>query len=644
MSWLDAMVDDSEAVSQDQRLGRTEDKPEPGAFAGAYDAFGQGLVRGGIEAVNTAKSLAVQAAGADQAMGLGLSGLVLDDQGAEQQIERINTDTERRADEIGRDTAQAVELLRPDPTEVGIVGQILSEAGAVLPRTVVGAVTAGPVGAAVAAGAPAGFAGKQTAMAEGIDEATAYGKGAIDAVSIGAGAVLPAARFVKPLLGDAAIAVGANIGLGIAGRSSTAALLESGGYHLQAAQYQALDSTAIATDAILGAAFFGIGRAGLRRPTTAQVDAALTERTYQHADIDTAPGAAINPQSAVAHQDAIRTAMAQLQRGEPVTIPESIHSAEFMREADSGPVMAPSKDVALDTARQDLEPALRTQLEQEAAGILPNVKDVKAELSTVAKSLAALDDTFKAKAKEFQRQGQSRKVAERSAREAIDAERQSLADRQSALNGSLTGNRTAEQARADLNTLSRGEVPERFQGRVDQRADAIIQGFEKKPLSVGVAEANTKLTMVQTAQQEIRRILDDIELAEPTLQEKPLDIGTPKQAVKPEASPQKSESAPGGKPAAAKSGATDKPPAEPEAMTPPKGDEVDSDPVVQVADEILSRMEDMRLSTGAMDAEGNPITVSAKEMMAQADADIARAQEESRGFAAAAACFLQRGF
>jgi len=638
MSWLDGMVEENEAASQDQRLVRTEDRPAPGAFTGAYDAFGQGLVRGGIEAVNTAKSLVVQTAGADQAMNLGLSGMVLDGQDAEQQINQITVDTERRANEIGKDTAQAVELLRPDPAEVGIVGQILGEAAAVLPRTVVGAITAGPVGAAVAAGAPAGYAGKQEATAEGIDEATAYGKGAIDALTVGVGAVLPAARFVKPLLGDAAIAVGANVGLGIAGRSATAKLLESGGYHLQAAQYQALDSTAIATDAILGAAFFGIGRAGLRRPTTAQVDASLAERTYQHADIDTAPGAAINPQSAVAHQDAIRTAIAQLSRGEKVVLPESIHSAEFMREADTTPVMAPSRDVALATARQDLAPVLRTQLEQEAAGILPNVKDVKAELSTITKNLAALDDTFKAKAKEFQQQGQSRKVAERSARESITAERLALTDRQSALSDSLSGNRTAEQARADLNTLDRGEVPTRFEQRLNQRADAIVKGFEKSPLAAGVSEANTKLTMAQTAQQEIRRILDDIERAEPTLQAKPLDIGASKNVGKPETSVPTDALKPG------KSGSEPAKPASESPETESQAGKPASDPEIQVADEILSRMEDMRLSTGAMDAEGNPITVSAREMLAQADADIARAQEESKGFAAAAACFLQRGF
>ncbi|MGH8387633.1 MAG: hypothetical protein ACRESJ_19455 [Pseudomonas sp.] len=636
MSWLDGLVEENEALSQDERLGRTAEKPAPGAFTGIYDAVGQGLVRGGIEGVNTAKSLVVQAAGADQAMALGLSSTVLDGQDADQQIEQINTDTARRADAIGKDTARAVELLRPDPAEVGVVGQILSEAAAILPRTVAGTVLAGPLGGAVAAGAPAGYAGKQVGVAEGLDETTATLKGVIDATTTGIGALMPAARFVGPVLGDAAIAVGANVGLGAAGRGATAALLESGGYHAQAAQYRAMDGTALATDAILGAAFFGIGRAGMRRPTTEQVDASLAERTYQHADVDTAPGAPINPKSAVAHQDAIRTAIAQLSRGESVVLPESIHSAEFMRSTDSAP-MAPARDVALATARQDLEPTIRTELEQEAAGILPNVKDVKAELGSLKQSLDGLDDTFKARAKEFQQQGQSRKQAEASAREAIETERLDLSDRQTALTERLDGNRTAEQARADLNTLSRGEVPERYQSRVDQRADAIVQGFEKKPLAAGVAEANTKLTMAQVAQQEIRRILDDIERAEPTLQAKPLDIGASKNVEKPEtAAPAAASKAPKDalKPA--------KPASEgPETET-AQGKPA-SDPEIQVADEILNRMEDMRLATGAMDADGNPITVSARELLAQADADVVRAQEESRGFAAAAACFLQRG-
>ena len=75
----------------------------------------------------------------------------------------------------------------------------------------------------------------------------------------------------------------------------------------------------------------------------------------------------------------------------------------------------------------------------------------------------------------------------------------------------------------------------------------------------------------------------------------------------------------------------------------PAGESGTADPVVQVADEILARVEDMRIATGAMDADGNPITVSARELLAGADADIAKATQDAKGFAAAATCFLQRG-
>ncbi|MBA6043832.1 hypothetical protein [Pseudomonas lactis] len=639
MSWLDGMIEDNEARSQDQRLERTADKLAPGVFTGSLSTIGPNLLRGAIEGGRAIQSTALQlgSLAVESDLAIGSSYAPDDGQLADQQQFR-----ETQARDIGEKTAKSVMDLRPDPTEVGLVGQILGEAAAVLPRTIAGAVAAGPVGAAVAAGAPAGFSSKQVGMAEGLDESTATQKGLIDAATMGVGAVLPAAKFVKPLLGDVSIAVGANVGLGMAGRGATAALLESNGYHAQAAQYKVMDGTALATDAIMGLAFFGIGRAQFRRPTARQIDAALTERTNQHADVETAPGAPVNPRSAMAHQDAVRAVINQLQRGEPVVLPDSIHSAQFLREGDPAPTMKPAPDVALATARQDLEPTLRIELEQEAAGILPNVKDVKAELSTVAQNLAALDDTFKARAKEFQQQGQTRKQAESSARQAIEAERLGLSDRQASLNEALGGNRSAEQARADLNALDRGEVPQRFQDRITQRADTIAKGFDKNPLSAGVAEANTKLTMAQIARQEITRILDDIERADPTLQAKPLDIGPPRDATK-SASDATQPGKNATQPAKTVTSAPENATSAPKDATRPAGESADVDPVVQVADEILARVEDMRISTGAMDADGNPITVSARELLASADADIIRAQQDAKGFAAAAACFLQRG-
>lgn len=632
MSWLDGMVEEGEVASQEQHLGRTAEKPAPGAFTGALETLGPNLLRGGLEAGAAVESgfSSLWQGGLD----LAASALLPEPKfGGTPDV----TSAERSSQEtLGQGTAQEVMDLRPDPAEVGIIGQILGEAAAVLPRTVVGTVLAGPVGGAVAAGGPAGYSGKQVAMAEGIDENTATLKGLIDAGTVGIGAVMPAARFVGPVMGDAAIAVGANVGLGMAGRGATGALLESNGYHLQAEQYKAMDGTAILTDAVLGAAFFGIGRTGMRRPTTEHIDAALTERTFQHADIDTAPGAPINPRSAVAHQDALRTAINQLQRGEPVVLPESIHSAQFLRAADESPVIAPSRDIALATARQDLEPTVRLELEQEAAGILPNVRDVKTELASIGRSLDALDDSFKARAKEFQQQGQGRKRAEQLARQAIEAERLELNDRQTSLNDALNGNRSAELARADLAALNRGETPQRLQDRVEKRADAIAKGFEKNSLAAGVAEGNTKLTMAQIARQEITRILDDIERTAPRIDPAPLEMPARVEAIPDKGSSQK---------------VVDSTARTTSAETAPVGSESpdgaattrQGDPEIALADEILARVDDMRLPTGATDADGNAVTVSARELLVQADAEIQAAQQDARGFAAAAACFLQRG-
>lgn len=631
MSWLDGMVDEGEVASQDQRLDRTTERLAPGAFTGALSTIGPGLLRGAIEAGRTVQTTALQLGSAAIESDLSMGSSYFPDF-EDGQVQAQREFGEGEAQRIGEETARSVMDLRPDPTEVGMVGQILGEAAAVLPRTVIGAVTAGPVGAAVAAGAPAGYSGKRIAMAEGIDENTATLMGVTQGLVTSVGAVIPAARFTSNIFADFGIAAGANIGLGMANRGAMAAVLESSGYHAQAAQYRVLDKTAILTDGLMAAGFFAVGRGTFRRPTTEHIDAALTERTIQHADIDTAPGAPINPRSAVAHQDALRTAIDQLQRGEPVVLPESIHSAQFLRTAEESSVVAPSRDVALATARQDLEPTVRMELEQEAAGILPNVRDVKAELSDIGRTLDALDDTFRARAKEFQQQGQGRKRAEQSARRAIEAERLELTDRQASLNDALGGNRNAELARADLAALNRGETPQRLQDRVEKRADTIAKGFEKNPLAAGVAEGNTKLTMAQIARQEITRILNDIEQAEPTLQAKPLEIGAPRQASKPDAV------AEGAKPE------TDagKPATDAQETASASGKTV-TDPEVAVADEILARVDDMRLPTGATDADGNPVTISARELLAQADTEIQAAQQDARGFAAAAACFLQRG-
>lgn len=634
MSWLDGLVDENEALSQIQRLDTTADQLAPGFFTGAADIIGPSLVRGGIEAVGAAQAMAFGG------MTKWAEMYFPADSEAEQQD--FDKRTGQVSAEIGAATADAVIDLRPDPKSVGMAGQIIGEAAAILPRTVVGAIAGGPIGGAVMAGAPAGYAGKQVAMAEGVDEATATLKGVIDATTVGVGAVLPAAKFVGPALGDFAIAVGANVGLGVAGRGLTSTLLEDAGYTAQAAQYKAFDGAAMAVDAILGAAFFGIGRASMRRPTTEQVQAALTENNAQHFDAGTAPGAATTPAAAVAHQDALRTAIEQISRGEPVTLPESIHGAEFLRSADEFQPVAPARPEVLASARMDIEPTFRAELEQQAAGIVPNVKDLKAELSTLQRTIDGLDSTFRERAKAFQEQGHPRKKAEASARQEIAAEREQIAQRQTAINDSLDTNRGAEKARADLAALDRGEVPKALEDRMAARADEVIKGFERKPLAESVTKAGPEMSMIQVARQEIARIVGELESLEARPQPKQLDIGRPVDATVPakdatqpakSATQAQGNATPGAKDATAR-----------QTEQQPAGDgDAANDPTVQVANEIMDRADDIQLPTGATDADGNLVTVSARQMLADADADIQRAQQDAQGFAAAAACFLQRG-
>lgn len=140
-------------------------------------------------------------------------------------------------------------------------------------------------------------------------------------------------------------------------------------------------------------------------------------------------------------------------------------------------------------ARETLLPDIRAELSDIAAGRLPNVRDLKAEQGAIQKTLEALDDTFKARAKEFQGQRMSRKQAERAARDAIAEERQRLNERKTEIESATDVNRQAEIARGELNALQRGEIPQRYQSRIDAEVGRITSGFDLRQTARAKAEA-----------------------------------------------------------------------------------------------------------------------------------------------------------
>lgn len=631
--WLDSLTPEGELATQRQQLQGTTELPEPTFFQGGYDAIGPGLVRGALEAGAAIQSGLVNLAGTEVmstlAVGFGAGYTPgFDQQG---RADRAAAGAEELTDEIGRDLAESVKDLRPDPRTTGLAGQLLGEAAAILPRTVAGAVTGGPVGAAAAAGAPAGYASKQVAMSEGIDENTAAIQGAIDGVTIGIGAALPAARFVKPIAGDFAIAVGANVGLGVASRGATAELLESRGYTEQAAQYRAFDGTAMTIDAVLGAAFFGIGRGLARAPAEHQVNAALAENNAQHAQLHTAPGIPVDAVAANTHVRALDIALEQLSRGEPVRLPSDLPEAAFLRTVDDMPLIEPGRAVVQAQALEVELPAIRAELEQQAAQAVPNVRDLRTETATLQRTLTELDGTFRDRAKELQGEGLTRKQAESQARQVIQQERGQIEQRLEQISQQIETNRQAEVARGDLAAIDRGELPARLQDRVSARAADIDRGFQRKPLADQVQQGNKQLTIRQAATQELARLIDEAERLEPRLD--PVDVPAPRQPAADRAPQQKAQPAQQNAPDAQQMG-------QDAQRRPASGG---ADPEVEVARLALDEIGDIQVPTGAIDADGNAVTVSARELLAQADNDIQRAQLEARGIDAAAACALQRG-
>lgn len=68
-----------------------------------------------------------------------------------------------------------------------------------------------------------------------------------------------------------------------------------------------------------------------------------------------------------------------------------------------------------------------------------------------------------------------------------------------------------------------------------------------------------------------------------------------------------------------------------------------ADPTVQSARVALEQMGDLRIPTGEMDADGNPVTLSAKELLDRMAEDTRAAEEQAPAYQAAVTCFLQFG-
>lgn len=187
-------------------------------------------------------------------------------------LEKVTPDSMTEwLDEQRKVANDSMKATRTDPRTMGTVGQLVHGVSSVLTMGVAGAAM-GPLGVAGAIGGLSMFDKATELMDQGVDLATAQKVGAVTGTVMGVGAALP--PFVGgTLTKQIASGIGINVGLGVAERTASGAILEDK-YAGIAQHYKAIDGTAMAIDAVLGAAF-PIGAKMLRRPTVAQIDDAL---------------------------------------------------------------------------------------------------------------------------------------------------------------------------------------------------------------------------------------------------------------------------------------------------------------------------------------------------------------------------------
>lgn len=140
-------------------------------------------------------------------------------------------------------------------------------------------------------------------------------------------------------------------------------------------------------------------------------------------------------------------------------------------------------------AREALIPEIRAELSEVAAGRLPNVKAMQAERIAVQERLESLDDSLAQRIEQLRGRGENAVQAVNNAQQSIAEERKRLVARDAELADATDAGRQAEIARRELEELDRGEIPQRYQSRIDKEAGRITSGFDLRQTARSKAEA-----------------------------------------------------------------------------------------------------------------------------------------------------------
>ena len=517
------------------------------------------------------------------------------------------------SDDFRKANMDLLNSLNPDPKTIGWAGRQLFGLAETVPTLAGGVLAGGPLGGAAAVGAQQGYSDFRMNQDQGLDTTTAGEKAALTGVTSAAGTLLPVG-IGKGILSKVVTGAVGNVMFGAGDRAATSALLNERGYPEMAQQYKVLDASSIAADGVMGAAFGGVAALHAKAKgevPPSQIDAAMMAKNNQNLEVDSAPGAPINPETRSSHLAAMQTATEQLLRGEPVDVSPVI-------KGDMSFAIDPSSKLSM--AHDDFIAALReTGNDQQADHFQSRLDEAQANYKARTGKLAEVVDKHAAAAQDVadhtaeltriqDAQSQTLSTADQiSLVDPISGER--LKEIQNEIDDPATNAKRREDLQAQYELVAHGrdwkEIP-----------DALVE--RQKNLADREAEVTEKL---QSRQKDVDRYAKDIAKRAAKFSEK-----TPEATERGEGEPQ------------------------PTTQTGPAAEPAKFQP--DNIKDIVARRPDMQVPTGehiqtGVDEHGQPIMepeiVSAKEALERDSLEDEKTQTTKNVIQAAVNCFMQFG-
>lgn len=218
---------------------------------------------------------------------------------------------------------ESIDYWTPNANEVGTAGRVLGGLSEmVLPLMVAGGHPAPLVGTTV-------VQSRKDLIEQGVDPDTATTVGLTEGLATAVGFKLP--FLGKTLASKVATGAAGNLALGTVSTAVDRTVLESAGYEQQAQQFDPFSAEARTVDLLSGLAFGGVAHLAARPSVR---DASLAANNAKHFQQDTAPGIPADTASSVIHQNAMESALRDLEEGVPVSAPEAVADATYLKRPE----------------------------------------------------------------------------------------------------------------------------------------------------------------------------------------------------------------------------------------------------------------------------------------------------------------------